>query len=105
MKSSSAILAFLVTGTLGEVLAPTPMATMVAHTMAPAAITTAPANSNVACTYQKQNPKEGIDEPYRVCTSGKTAIFIHFLVSEGCLSHHVRSENKIQEASTCSPRE
>jgi len=96
MKTSSAILAFLVTGTLGGVLALTPLAIMVVrsalptcswnpttqdpctcsadvpimYTTAPAATTTAPANSNVACTYQESDPDEGIDEPYCVCTSG-----------------------------------
>jgi hypothetical protein len=96
MKTSSAILASLVTGTLGGVLAPTPLATMVVrsplptcnwnpttqdpgtcsadvptmYTTAPTATTTAPANSNVACTYQKPDPDEGRDEPYCICTSG-----------------------------------
>lgn len=97
MKTSSAILAFLVTGTLGGVLAPTPLATMVVrsalptcswnptqdpgtcsadiptmYTTAPAATTTAPANINVACTYHESDPDEGIDRPYGVCTSGKS---------------------------------
>lgn len=102
MKTSSAILASLVTGTLGGVLAE-PCSHSISnhggskstshlqlksndtgprhmlrrrpyhHTMyttAPTATTTAPANSNVACTYQEPDPGEGSDEPYCICTSG-----------------------------------
>ncbi|KAF8848001.1 hypothetical protein BDZ45DRAFT_777977 [Acephala macrosclerotiorum] len=99
MKRFSNLLVFFIASALGGVLAPAPVSTMVVrdarpactwvpttqdpgacsadvptiYTTEPLATTTSVAGDpNMACSYHEQEPAQGIDEPYCVCTSGQS---------------------------------
>ncbi|CZR54920.1 uncharacterized protein PAC_04805 [Phialocephala subalpina] len=84
MKPSSTLPVLFIAGTLGGVLAPAPVSTMVdpgtcsadvptVYTTAPPVTTTSvAADPNVTCSYHEQEPGQGIGEPYCVCTSGQS---------------------------------
>ncbi|KAE8441020.1 hypothetical protein EG329_006084 [Mollisiaceae sp. DMI_Dod_QoI] len=98
MKSPLVLLAFLVASTLGGVLAPASLPTIAIrdalptctwmpttqdpgtcsadvptmYTTASPAVTSAPADPDVACSYHAPEPEQGIEEPFCVCTSGQS---------------------------------
>ncbi|KAF4624529.1 hypothetical protein G7Y89_g13641 [Cudoniella acicularis] len=98
MKSSSVLLVFFVASALGGVLAPAPLPTRVIrdaspactwvpttqdpgtcsadvltmYTTAPPVVTSVPPDPNVACSYHKQDPDEGIDQLH--CPGATTSV-------------------------------